>query len=142
MATLGGGGYVHAWTIYLRAYLVTIIHDVKPETLPHLLLGCVVARQVWECILGAWNCAGWRPSADTDLRLWWAGINGRRGVIKSYRMAVALVFWIIWCHMNDVVFNGASPSARKLLLNICDETTRWENAGLFGSGPSFAASLT
>lgn len=115
--------------------------DLEPETLAHLLLGCVFARQVWEVVLVAWNREGWRPSADADIRAWWAGITGLHGVAKDLRTAVTLVFWTIWRHRNDVVFNGASPEVHRVVACIWEEVVRWENAGLLRGGVAFSAAL-
>jgi hypothetical protein len=42
-----------------------------------------------------------------------------------------LIFWCIWRHRNDVVFNGASPSQRSIRENIKAEYDRWRLAKLF-----------
>jgi mannosylglycoprotein endo-beta-mannosidase len=39
----------------------------EPETIQHLLLGCVVAREVWTWALSRWGKLGWLPAADEDL---------------------------------------------------------------------------
>ncbi|PNT63902.1 hypothetical protein BRADI_4g22105v3 [Brachypodium distachyon] len=67
---------------------------------------------------------GLRPSVNSSLQEWWAGITGPRAVIKSYRMAVTLVLWAIWRHRNDVVFNGATPLVRVVLLFVHEEAAR------------------
>ena len=39
--------------------------DQEPETLRHLLLRCVVARQVWHVWLSEWKILEWLPQQDT-----------------------------------------------------------------------------
>ncbi|PNT64943.1 hypothetical protein BRADI_4g35246v3, partial [Brachypodium distachyon] len=88
-----------------------------PKTITHLLLGCVVTRQIWEPLLIAWNHGGWRSSADSDLQ---PGGPPSLGLLTTF----SLVFWTIWCHLNDVVFNGAYPSVQRVLLTIREEALR------------------
>jgi hypothetical protein len=45
--------------------------------------------------------------------------------------AIILIFWCIWRHRNDVVFNGAPPSQRSIGENIKAEYDRWRQAKLF-----------
>ncbi|PNT66243.1 hypothetical protein BRADI_3g08888v3 [Brachypodium distachyon] len=122
------------WNWFVDDVYSCLLCSQEPETLSHLLLGCVVARQVWEVVLVAWDCQNWRPSIDSNIQEWWAGITGPRAVIKSYRTAVTLVLWAIWCHRNDVVFNGAIPSVRRIFLFVREEVARWESARLFRAG--------
>jgi hypothetical protein len=45
--------------------------DQEPEAIQHLLLGCVVAREVWAWALNQWDRIDWLPAADTELLQWW-----------------------------------------------------------------------
>jgi hypothetical protein len=49
----------------------------KPETIQHLLLGCVVAREVWTWALSRGVKLGWLPAADADLVSWWTSRPGQ-----------------------------------------------------------------
>lgn len=69
--------------------------DQEPETVSHLLLGCVVTRQVWEPILALWGHLDWRPEGDSDIRKWWATAAVPQGARRDFRTATALVFWSI-----------------------------------------------
>jgi hypothetical protein len=48
-------------------------------------------------------------------------------------MAIILVFWCIWYHWNDVIFNEATPTAGTIRSKIKDEAERWRLARLFCS---------
>ncbi|PNT77753.1 hypothetical protein BRADI_1g68395v3, partial [Brachypodium distachyon] len=104
--------------------------DQEEESISHLLLGCVLARQVWDTLFSAWGHRECVPSAGACLRDWWSTLSFQRRARKDFRTATTLVLWTIWCHRNDVVFNGASPSVQKMLFIILEELGRWENAGL------------
>jgi hypothetical protein len=82
----------------------------EPETIQHLLLGCVVAREVWTWALSRWGKLGWLPAADEDLVSWWTTRPGLGASQRDLWTSLILVFWSIWTHMNDVVFNSARPA--------------------------------
>ncbi|PNT65376.1 hypothetical protein BRADI_4g41488v3 [Brachypodium distachyon] len=61
---------------------------------------------------------------------------------KDFLTAFTLVFWIIWRHRNNIVFNGVSPSVHWVLSTVREELDRWCSAGLIrnrGVGLAFAA---
>jgi hypothetical protein len=43
----------------------------EPEMIQHLLLGCVVAREIWVWALNRWDRLAWLPAADVGLLRWW-----------------------------------------------------------------------
>jgi hypothetical protein len=45
--------------------------------------------------------------------------------------AIILVFWSIWRHINDVVFNGAVASHGAIRDKVREEFERWRLAKLF-----------
>jgi hypothetical protein len=45
--------------------------------------------------------------------------------------AIILVFWCIWRHRNDVVFNGVVPSQLAIKERIKEEHDRWQLAKIF-----------
>jgi hypothetical protein len=44
---------------------------------------------------------------------------------------VALIFWCLWRHRNDVVFEGGTASPHVVIRNIRIEAELWKAAGLF-----------
>lgn len=78
--------------------------DQEPETLQHLLLGCVLARQVWTVVLTQWNRQAWIPTADTELVQWWIAKEDAGVLSKDSRAAVLLVLWSIWSQSSMARF--------------------------------------
>jgi hypothetical protein len=105
--------------------------DQEPETLQHLLLGCVVAREVWTWVLRQWDKTDWLPVADSGIVDWWTSRSCPRSHQRDLWTAIILVFWCIW--RNDVVFNGAAPSQACIKEKIREECDRWKLAKLFRS---------
>uniref|UniRef100_A0A8R7PEW2 Reverse transcriptase zinc-binding domain-containing protein n=1 Tax=Triticum urartu TaxID=4572 RepID=A0A8R7PEW2_TRIUA len=79
--------------------------DQEPETISHLLLGCVFARQVWSAITGNWGKPQWTPTHGAKLVQWWTSLNVETRMRKEAWTVITLVAWTIWKHRNDVVFN-------------------------------------
>jgi hypothetical protein len=105
----------------------------EPETIRHLLLGCVVAREVWTWALSRWGKLGWLPAADEDLVSWWTSRPGQGASQRDLWTSLILVFWSIWTHRNDVVFNSARPAVLAIKTKIREEYGRWRLARLFRS---------
>lgn len=104
--------------------------DQAPETINHIILGCVLARQVWSSIIDNWNKPNLLPSTDATIVDWWTSLNPARHLRKETWAIIALVAWQLWKHRNDIVFNGASPSADVVLRQIDLEGQDWRAAGL------------
>ncbi|KQJ88612.1 hypothetical protein BRADI_4g19933v3 [Brachypodium distachyon] len=91
-----------------------LLCDQDGETIAHLLLGCVVSRQVWSPILHRWQ----HGHACIDLFT-----------------VIILVWWCVWKHRNAVVFDGLTPCAQSISHTIATEGEAWRRAGLFGDSP-------
>ena len=81
----------------------------------HLLLECVLARQVWAVIMDNWEKPHWTPEPEAELVGWWTSLNIQKNKRKETWTVVTLVAWTLWKHRNDIVFNGASPSVNEVL---------------------------
>lgn len=74
----------------------------------------------------------YEPLVDEDLSSWCI----RQDLVvqnrKATRATCLLVMWMLWKHMNDVVFNGMLPSIPSLKQRIMEEGVAWPKAGLLG----------
>ena len=93
----------------------------------------MVAREVWSWALARWGKLDWVPAADTGLIEWWSSLTCPSADRRDLWTAIILVFWCIWRHRNDVVFNGAAPEAVAIKRRIKEEFGRWRLARLFRS---------
>jgi hypothetical protein len=105
--------------------------DQEAETLDHLLLGCVLTRQVWATCLRWWGKIHWMLHTDTSFVPWLQSKQGGPGKDRDLWTAVTLVCWCLWRHRNDIVFEGATPSLSEVVTRILDEAELWRVAGLF-----------
>jgi hypothetical protein len=72
------------------------------------------------------DCSEEFGSSNAQYALWLA-----IWLIRDYWTGVALIFWCLWRHRNDVVFEGATASPHTVIRNIRREAELWKAAGLF-----------
>ncbi|PNT67145.1 hypothetical protein BRADI_3g21468v3 [Brachypodium distachyon] len=123
-----GSGAAEVWGsrapgLRLRSVVGQRIVFVVEENINHLLLGCVVARQVWLVVLGRWQRQDWLPGVLDRLETWWPGrVVVARKDQRNLHTAVSLVCWCIWKHRNVVVFDGVTPSVTHIIREISHES--------------------
>lgn len=61
---------------------------------------------------------------------WWTSINPQKQLRKETWTIITLVAWMLWKHINDIVFNGVSPSASEVLKKFDLEGQDWRTATL------------
>jgi hypothetical protein len=105
--------------------------DQGDESLDHLLMGCVLAREVWAVFLRLWGKLHWMPQPDSTLVHWLQDKKGGPGGDRDLWTAVVLVCWTLWRHRNDVVFEGLAPSRAVVIHRISEEAELWRAAKLF-----------
>ena len=83
--------------------------DQVEEDIDHLLLGCVLARDVWSSFLSRWGRADWIPDHDARLEEWLPLRTLGGNEAKDMWTAITLICWSLWRHRNNVVFEGLRP---------------------------------
>ena len=102
--------------------------DQEDETINHLLVGCVFARQVWALVLHQLGMLQLAPQ-PTVIRFsgWWKRTTAAvpKDLRKGLNSLIILVAWEIWKHRNSCVFDGATPSIIEVLRQFRDEYKLW-----------------
>ena len=99
--------------------------DQTQETIDHLLVSCVFARQMWFTMLQKFGQQVLAPGLDEEsFEDWWANASERVAgqVQKGLNSIIILGAWNLWNHRNCCVFDGASPSITSIIattLKIC-----------------------
>jgi hypothetical protein len=97
----------------------------------HILVSCVVARQVWFNVFALLNLGDCIPSQEERNFVGLAKSN--KNVKKEFKKGVSsliiLVAWMIWKHRNSCVFEGLSPLVNIIMRNLMDEHNLWCLAG-------------
>jgi hypothetical protein len=109
--------------------------DQEDETVQHILVSCVFARQVWVQILSLVGLQHLSPILGEGIfQEWWRLAERRVSAVmkKGFNTLVVLVAWWIWKHRNSCVFDGASPSVARIVQDIRDEAGQWCLAGPSG----------
>lgn len=113
------------------------------ESIQHLLLRCVFAKEVWHNVCEALGRQDWTPSGTDVLTEWCITKNDNGHRVKDIRAIMVLVMWCIWKQRNDIVFEGATPSIPRLARTIEREGRSWRTAGLLkGDLDLFFSSLS
>lgn len=103
----------------------------QDETIQHLLIDCVFARQVWHWMGQVTARVEFEPRQNETLGQWCSRQDGSATNRKATRAKCLLGMWMIWKHWKDIVFNGASPSLSRTVRWIREEGRIWTKAGLF-----------
>jgi hypothetical protein len=116
--------------------------DQHVETINHLLVACVFARQVWAGILGVVGLQELAPQPTNEIfEEWWRHCSQwvQDQVQRGFNSLVILGVWVIWKHRKHCVFRGASPSVAAALLAAREVALLWTMAG--AKGLSFLQAL-
>ncbi|WVZ57357.1 hypothetical protein U9M48_007751 [Paspalum notatum var. saurae] len=106
--------------------------DQSDETIQHLLISCVFAREVWTAILSKLGLAFIAPQPGcTGFTCWWRQSVKRVGkdMRKGLNSLIILVAWQIWKHRNSCVFEGTRPCVQSIVLAVVVEGSAWCLAG-------------
>jgi hypothetical protein len=109
--------------------------DQEEETIQHLLISCVFARQFWYLLLrrsGLPNLS--LDNALCSLDDWWSRAVEKipRDLQSGFNSLVILGAWSLWRQHNDYVFNERSPSLASALTLAGDELRMWCRVGAKG----------
>uniref|UniRef100_A0A0A8ZPB4 Reverse transcriptase zinc-binding domain-containing protein n=1 Tax=Arundo donax TaxID=35708 RepID=A0A0A8ZPB4_ARUDO len=106
--------------------------DQHDETMQHLLISCMVPRQVWLIILQKAGLQLICLSIDhVGFSSWWSQslIRVDKHKRKGLNSLIILVAWELWKHRNDCVFNAVSLDVHRVVKAVEDEGTLWCAAG-------------
>jgi hypothetical protein len=92
------------------------------ESIEHLLLNCVYAREVWFALLHQASFQQLCPVLEISMVEWW--LRQRKEAHADYRKGfdslVVLVPWHLWKECNACIFDGLSRNT-SVLVSIVDE---------------------
>lgn len=93
------------------------LSDQGTESVEHLFLGCVMARQVWFYLLQPLHLDSLTPVQEAGIGAWW--LEHRARVHKSDRKlfdcVLLLVAWSLWKERNTRVFRRPRSAAREIV---------------------------
>ncbi|WVZ58759.1 hypothetical protein U9M48_008991 [Paspalum notatum var. saurae] len=117
--------------------------DQDAESIQHLLISCVFAKQLWFLLLFGLGLSFLpQPGGDSFLRWWSSSVKmAPKELQKGFNTLVFLVTWEIWRHRNACVFEGARPDVSAVLQNIANEDSLWCAAGAKGLCSLIAGAL-
>jgi len=109
--------------------------DQEDETINHLLVSYVFARQFWYFLLRQVGLHSLSPQpSDTSFDSWWEKASGATsGLIqKGLNSLIVLGAWTLWNHRNRCIFYGITPNLGGALTLAGEERQLWNLAGAKG----------
>lgn len=100
----------------------------QEESINHILLDCVLAREVCTSVYLALNKPDWVPPWGSRLVEWCTNKFGADLSKKDVRVIFLLVMWKLCKHHNAIVFDGTSPSLSHVVHIIEVEGRTWKQA--------------
>jgi hypothetical protein len=102
-----------------------------PETMDHIILGCVYSREVWSFVLAKVHLFGIIQVLEEDVMEWWLRNrklvdNQRR---KGFDSLFFLVGWRLWKERNSRTFGQVRTNAAVLVTLIWEDADEWALAG-------------
>ena len=109
--------------------------EQEEETINHLLVSCVFAREFWFVLLRRVGLQALSPQDEPSFDDWWAKAESRMDGShkKGLNSLIILGAWTIWNHRNRCVFDGTPPSLAGALLLASEEQRFWKLAKAQGS---------
>jgi hypothetical protein len=110
------------------------------ETIQHLVLGCVVAREVWFDLPRRRGLQHLTPTVDVSIADWRCASRKRipKPARKSFDSFTHLIVWSVWKERNNRVFNNTSTPPRCLMQLILNEDRACVAAGFTALSPFVA----
>jgi hypothetical protein len=110
--------------------------DQEDETIDHLLVHCVFAREFWFILFRQVGLHTMSPQpSELSFLAWWekASSSINDGLMRQgIDSLIILGAWTIWNHRNGCVFDGATPNLAGALVLAGEERHRWSMAGARG----------
>jgi hypothetical protein len=105
--------------------------DQEAETINHLLVKCVFAKQFWFDFLSSVGLQELCPAHEDSFESWWKSSSSRASDLmrNGFNSLVILGAWTIWKHMNRCVFDGCNPSLVTALRVAREEAVLWSLIG-------------
>ena len=103
--------------------------DQEEETIQHILISCVSARQFWYAMLQPINLSRLTPIRSVNnFADWWKHAERRLPKLhrKRFNSLYILGAWILWKHRNAYVFEGASPNLQVAVQAFKEESQLWQ----------------
>jgi hypothetical protein len=117
--------------------------DQDEETIDHLLVHCVFAREFWFNLFRQVGLQILSPQpTELSFHAWWekASSSTTKGLLRQgVNSLIILRAWTIWNHRNGCVFDGAAPNLAGAMILAGEERCLWSMAG--ARGLSFLTAL-
>ena len=113
------------------------------ESIPHLLLHCSYARELWNFFLNIFGISWVMPFGIVDFLSCWGGGCRNTRIRKVWDMVPLCIFWCIWWERNTRCFEGMERNLLELKGLVLRTLMEWSKAAgvlVFSSALDFLES--
>lgn len=105
--------------------------DQHQETVSHLFLGCVFARQVWAGVLLPLHLQDLVPPHEQEIAPWWISQRKRLDTASRplFDSLLLLVTWCLWKERNARTFARPPSTPSQVVAAVLSEGADWATAG-------------
>jgi hypothetical protein len=98
------------------------------ESIAHLLLHCLAAREIWSFIFSMFNILWVMPSGVMDLLSCWGHSCCNVRIRKIWDLIPSCVFWCLWRERNSRSFEGKENNLMEIKLIFIRTLMEWSKA--------------
>jgi hypothetical protein len=100
-------------------------------TVAHLLLGCVLARQLWFLVWEPVGLVALVPERPNDLTEWWMEQRLRlhHDARPPFDSLLLLISWTLWKERNSRTFQGVASGIQVIYKTVVEEAEDCVQAG-------------
>lgn len=73
------------------------------------------------------------PGSVESLLQWWNGWKFKKGEFQIWKALPIAIFWFVWKHRNEVIFNKVQPNFEVLCEIIKVRVALWMKSNMVGS---------
>jgi hypothetical protein len=101
----------------------------ETETVAHLLLGCVLARQLWFLLWEPVGLVALVPERPNDLTEWWMQQRLRLHHDAPFDSLLLLISGTLWKERNSRTFQGVASGIQVIYKTVVEEAEDCVQAG-------------
>jgi hypothetical protein len=98
------------------------------ESIAHLLLHCLAAREIWNFIFSMFNILWVMPCGVMDLLSCWGHSCCNVRIRKIWDLIPSCVFWCLWWERNSRSLDGKENNLMELKLMFLRTLMEWSKA--------------
>lgn len=102
------------------------------ESLNHIMLHCHFVWNIWSSIIKWWGIQQVVRGTVEGLLQWWSDWKFNKVELQIWKAIPITIFWSVWKHRNDVIFNEVQPNNEDLCEIFKVRVAMWLKSNMVG----------